>query len=440
MAQTNTPGLGDLRSRLLFVVGAIFVYRLGTHIPIPGIHPDRLAALFAQTQGTVVELFNMFSGGALERMSVFALNIMPYITAAIIMQLMAAVHPQLQALRKEGERGRRQINQYTRYGTVVLAFIQAAAITIGLESQGLAYQPGIEFRIVSIASLVGGTVFLMWLGEQITEKGVGNGISILIFVSIVAGIPSAIGSSIEQARQGDLSFIILVALMVFAIAVVGFVVFMERGQRHLQVLYASRGNAGGQQTSTLPLKVNMSGVIPAIFASSLLLFPASASAWFAGSGGSDWLAEISLLTAPGSPLYVVVFVAMVFFFCYMYTALMFSPKDVAGNLKRSGAMLRGIRPGTKTAEYIDGVISRLTFFGAAYISAVCLLPLALIEYIGVSFYFGGTSLLIVVVVVMDFMAQLQAHLTSARYSGLAERTSLTGKRGMRGMRAKNVAR
>lgn len=439
MARTAaTQGLGDLRSRLLFVVGAIFVYRLGTHIPIPGIHPDRLAALFAQTQGTVVELFNMFSGGALERMSVFALNIMPYISAAIVMQLLSAVHPQLQALRKEGERGRRQINQYTRYGTVVLAFIQATAITLGLESQGLAYDPGTTFRVVSIASLVAGTVFLMWLGEQITEKGVGNGISILIFVSIVAGIPSAIGQTIEQARQGDLSFVLLLALLVFAVAVVGFVVFMERGQRHIQVLYASRGNTGAQKSSSLPLKVNMSGVIPAIFASSLLLFPASASAWFGTSGG--WLAQLSLLTAPGSPLYVIVFIALVFFFCYMYTALMFSPKDVSANLKRSGALLRGVRPGAKTAEYIDGVISRLTFYGATYISAVCLLPLALIEYIGVSFYFGGTSLLIVVVVVMDFMAQIQAHLTSSRYAGLMEKSSLSGKRGTRGMRVRNVAR
>jgi preprotein translocase subunit SecY len=408
---------------------AIFVYRIGAHIPVPGINPDRLAALFDQNQGTILSLFNMFSGGALERMSILALGIMPYISAAIIMQLMTAVSPQLEALKKEGEAGRRKINQYTRYGTVVLATIQALGMSVGLANQGIAFTASFSFYFVAVVTLVSGAVFLMWLGEQVTEKGIGNGISILIFAGIVAGLPGAIGQSFESARQGDLNILALLAIAVMAIATVGFVVFMERGQRRITINYAKRQQGRrvySAQSSHLPLKVNMAGVIPPIFASSILLFPASLGQWFGQSEGMDWLQDIALALGPGQPLYILLFSAAIIFFCYFYTAIMFNPREVADNLKKSGAFIPGIRPGEQSARYIDNVLSRLTLFGALYITAVSLMPQALVVAWNVPFYFGGTSLLIVVVVVMDFMAQVQSHLMSHQYESLMKKSNLKG--------------
>ena len=422
-------GLTELRSRLWFVFIAIVVYRIGAHIPVPGINPDQLARLFEQNQGTILELFNMFSGGALERMSILALGIMPYISASIIMQLLTAVSPSLEQLKKEGESGRRKITQYTRYGTVLLATVQGFAISAGMAQQGIAFTADPFFYVGSVVSLVAGAVFLMWLGEQVTEKGIGNGISILIFAGIVAGLPSALGQSFESARQGDLHVLALIAIAAFAIAVIGFVVFMERGQRRITINYAKRqqGRKVFQaQSSHLPLKVNMAGVIPPIFASSMLLFPASIGQWFGQSEGMSWLQDVSLALAPGQPLYIILFAAAVIFFCYFYTALMFNPKDVADNLKKSGAFIPGIRPGQQSAKYIDGVLSRLTLFGALYITLVSLLPNFLVIFFDVPFYFGGTSLLIVVVVVMDFMAQVQSHLMSHQYDSLMKKSNLKG--------------
>ena len=353
----NKSGMGELMARLRFLLLAIIVYRIGTHIPVPGINPDQLAALFNQNQGTVLGLFNMFSGGALERMSILALGIMPYISASIIMQLMSAVSPQLEALKKEGESGRRQISQYTRYLTVVLALLQAVGMTVGLANQGLAYSADFSFYFVAVVSLVTGAIFMMWLGEQLTERGVGNGISMLIFAGIVAGLPSAVGQSLEQARQGELNVLVLLAVLVLAVAVVYLVVFIERGQRRITVNYAKqqRGNKMYQaQSSHLPMKVNMAGVIPAIFASSILLFPASIAQWVGQSGeGMEWLQELALAIGPGQPLNIIMFTALIVFFCFFYTALMFNPDEVADNLKRSGAFLPGIRPGKQTANYID---------------------------------------------------------------------------------------
>ena len=420
-------GFAELKSRLLFVFLALVVYRIGAHIPVPGINPDRLAALFDQNQGTILSLFNMFSGGALERMSIFALGIMPYISASIIMQLLTVVTPSLEALKKEGEAGRRKISQYTRYGTVVLATIQAIGMSIGLANQGVTFTVDIGFYVVAVITFVSGAVFLMWLGEQITERGIGNGISLLIFAGIVAGLPSAIGQTFEQARLGELNVLTLIGIAVFAIAIVGFIVFVERGQRRITINYARRQQGRkvyAQQSSHLPLKVNMAGVIPPIFASSILLFPASIGQWFGQSEGMEWLQVFSQLLAPSQPLYIVLFAIAVIFFCFFYTALMYNPKEVADNLKRSGAFVPGIRPGDQTARYIDGVLTRLTMFGAIYIAAVSLMPQFLIIAANVPFYFGGTSLLIVVVVVMDFMAQVQSHLMSHQYESVMKKSNL----------------
>jgi len=423
-------GFAELKSRLWFVFAAIVVYRIGAHIPVPGINPDRLAALFDQNQGTILSLFNMFSGGALERMSIFALGIMPYISASIIMQLLTAVSPTLEQLKKEGEAGRRKISQYTRYGTVLLAFVQASGMSVGLASQGVTFTDSFSFYFLAVATFVCGAVFLMWLGEQITERGIGNGISLLIFSGIVAGLPGAFGQSFEAARQGELNILALLAIGILAVAIVGFVVFMERGQRRITVNYAKRQQARGggyaQQSSHLPLKVNMAGVIPPIFASSILLFPASLGQWFGQGEGMEWLADVSQALGPSQPLYIILFAAAVVFFCYFYTALMYNPKEVADNLKKSGAFVPGIRPGEQTANYIDSVLTRLTMFGAAYIAAVSLLPQFMVVWFNVPFYFGGTSLLIVVVVVMDFMSQVQSHLMSHQYESLMKKSNLKG--------------
>ncbi|WP_299179692.1 preprotein translocase subunit SecY [uncultured Neptuniibacter sp.] len=424
-------GLGELKSRLIFVLLAIVVYRIGAHIPVPGINPDRLAALFDQNQGTILSLFNMFSGGALERMSILALGIMPYISASIIMQLMTVVSPTLAQLKKEGEAGRRKINQYTRYGTVLLATVQSFGMAVGLANQGVAFSADISFYFVAVVTLVAGAVFLMWLGEQVTERGIGNGISILIFAGIVAGLPSAIGQAFEAARQGDLNILALLAIAFLAIATVGFVVFMERGQRRITINYAKRQQGNrvfAAQSSHLPLKVNMAGVIPPIFASSILLFPASMGQWFGQTEGMDWLQNVALALGPGQPLYILLFSIAIIFFCYFYTAIVFNPRDVADNLKKSGAFIPGIRPGDQSARYIDTVLGRLTLFGALYITAVSLMPQFLVVAANVPFYFGGTSLLIVVVVVMDFMAQVQSHLMSHQYESLMKKSNLKGGR------------
>jgi preprotein translocase subunit SecY len=420
-------GLSELRGRLLFVLFALLVYRIGTHIPVPGINPVRLAALFEQQQGGILDLFNMFSGGALERMSILALGVVPYITSSIIMNLMSMMHPTLQQLRKEGEAGRRKITQYTRYGTLLISLIQGTSLTVTLANQGLAFAPGFTFYFVSTVTLVTGALFMMWLGEQITERGVGNGISLLIFSGIVSGFPAAIGQSFEAARQGDINIIALLAIGVLAIGLVAFVVFIERGQRRITVNYAKRqqGRRVYQaQSSHLPLKINMAGVIPAIFASSLLLAPASIAQWFGNSPGMGWLQQISLLLSPGQPLYILIFAAGIVFFCFFYTAIMFDPKDVADNLKKQGAYVPGIRPGAQTAHYIDDVITRLTVFGSIYITLVCLLPEFMIVFFNITFQLGGTALLIVVVVAMDFMSQVQAHLMSSQYAKLMEKSKL----------------
>lgn len=425
-------GFAELRARLLFVVTALLIYRVGAHIPVPGINPERLAALFDQNQGTILSLFDMFSGGALARMSILALGIMPYISASIIMQLMTVVSPHLEQLKKEGEAGRRKINQYTRYGTVILALVQGLGISMGLASQGITFTTGFSFYFVATISFVCGAVFLMWLGEQITERGIGNGISLLIFAGIVAGIPSALGQTLEQARSGEMSIILVLFIGLIAVLVIGFVVFMERGQRRLTINYAKRQQGArsyAQQSSHLPLKVNMAGVIPPIFASSILLFPASLGQWFGQREGFEWLSNLSQALAPSQPLYILLFAAAVVFFCYFYTALMYNPKEVADNLKRSGAFIPGIRPGEQSAKYIDGVLTRLTLFGAMYITAVSLLPQFLVVAGNVPFYLGGTSLLIVVVVVMDFMAQVQAHLMSHQYESLMKKSKLKNSTG-----------
>ncbi len=414
-------------ARLRFLFIALIVYRIGTHIPVPGINPDRVSALFDQNEGTILGLFNMFSGGALERMSILALGIMPYISASIIMQLLSAVVPELEQLKKEGEAGRRKITQYTRYGTLLLATVQSTGMSVGLAGQGLAFAPGPTFYFVAIASLVTGSMFMMWLGEQITERGIGNGISMLIFAGIVAGLPSAIGQSLEQARQGEINIIALLAIGFVAVAVIAFIVFIERGQRRITVNYARRQQGRkmyAAQTSHLPLKVNMAGVIPAIFASSILLFPASLAQWVGQSNGFDWLQNVALAIGPGQPLNVLLFSALIVFFSFFYTALVFNPRDVADNLKRSGAFIPGIRPGEQSAKYIDSVLTRLTLFGALYITGVCLLPQGLVMMFSVPFYLGGTSLLIVVVVVMDFIAQLQSHLMSHQYDSLMKKSNL----------------
>ena len=427
MPSMNTAGMGELFARLRFVFVALVVYRIGTHIPVPGIDPEQLAALFNQNQGTILGLANVFSGGALERMSILALGILPYISASIIMQLMTAVTPQLEQLKKEGESGRRRISQMTRYLTVMLALVQGTGMTVGLANQGLSFDTSISFYVIAITSLVTGAVFMMWLGEQITERGIGNGISLLIFAGIAAGLPSAVGQSLEQARQGELNILILLAIVALAIVVVYLVVFIERGQRRVTVNYAKRQQGRQQyqaQSSHLPLRVNMSGVIPAIFASSILLFPASVAQWFGSGDSADWLQDLAVAIGPGQPLNIMLFTGFIVFFCFFYTALMFNPQEVADSLKRSGAFVPGIRPGQQTANYIDGVLTRLTVFGSAYIALVCLLPQFLVVMFNVPFYLGGTSMLIVVVVVMDFMAQVQSHLMSHQYEGVMKKANL----------------
>ena len=426
MADQN-KGMSDLWRRLRFVFMAIVVYRLGTHIPIPGIDPARLAALFDQNQGTILEMFNLFSGGALERMSIFALNVVPYISAAIIMQLFSNSIPYLQELKKDGQAGRNQITQYTRYGTVVLAFVQASALAVTLGASGLAYEPGTSFFISAVFSVVAGTIFLMWLGEQISERGIGNGISIIIATSILTGIPGAIGQALEQSRQGDLNILLLLGIGVIAMLVIAIVVFIERGQRRITVNYAQRQQGRKlmqAQASHLPFKVNMAGVIPAIFASTFLLFPASLSTWFGQAESFGFLQTISLALNPGQPLYILTFSVLIISFCFIWLALTFDTKEVTDNLKKSGAFVPGIRPGEQTAAYVDSVLARLTVFGSIYLTLICLLPLALINFAGVSFYLGGTSVLIIVVVLMDFMSQVQSHMMSSQYSSLLKKANL----------------
>ena len=426
MADQN-KGMSDLWRRLRFVFMAIIVYRLGTHIPIPGIDPARLAALFDQNQGTILEMFNLFSGGALERMSIFALNVVPYISAAIIMQLFSNSIPYLQELKKDGQAGRNQITQYTRYGTVVLAFVQASALAVTLGAGGLAYEPGTSFFISAVFSVVAGTIFLMWLGEQISERGIGNGISIIIATSILTGIPGAIGQALEQSRQGDLNILLLLGIGVIAMLVIAIVVFIERGQRRITVNYAQRQQGRKlmqAQASHLPFKVNMAGVIPAIFASTFLLFPASLSTWFGQAESFGFLQTISLALNPGQPLYILTFSVLIISFCFIWLALTFDTKEVTDNLKKSGAFVPGIRPGEQTAAYVDSVLARLTVFGSIYLTLICLLPLALINFAGVSFYLGGTSVLIIVVVLMDFMSQVQSHMMSSQYSSLLKKANL----------------
>jgi preprotein translocase subunit SecY len=423
---------GELKSRLLFVLGAFIVYRIGAHIPVPGIDPKALATMFEQQSGSILDMFNMFSGGALMRLSLFALGIMPYISASIIMQLMTIVIPAMEQMKKEGESGRRKISQYTRYGTVVLATFQSIGISVALQNQtagGLAVvlQPGFSFILVTTITLVTGTIFLMWLGEQVTERGIGNGISLIIFAGIVSGLPHAIGGTLELARTGEMNSAFIVVLFVIAICVTGIVVFVERGQRRITINYPKRqqGNkvyAG--QTSFLPLKLNMAGVIPPIFASSIILFPATIAGWFGNVDGFGWLTDISTLLSPGQPIYVMCYAFAIIFFCFFYTALVFNSKETAENLKKSGAYLPGIRPGIQTTNYIDKVMTRLTLIGAVYITLICLLPEFLIVYWNVPFSFGGTSLLIIVVVVMDFISQMQTHLMSQQYEGLMKKANL----------------
>jgi preprotein translocase subunit SecY len=432
VATSTTPlaksgKFGDLRRRLIFLLLALVVYRVGAHIPVPGIDPDQLQQLFNSQSGGILSLFNMFSGGALSRFTVFALGIMPYISASIIMQLMTYVVPSLEALKKEGESGRRKITQYTRYGTLGLALFQSASIAIALESSpGLVIAPGFGFRLTAVVSLVAGTMFLMWLGEQITERGLGNGISILIFAGIAAGLPNAIGGLFELIRTGAMSIVVALFIIALVAVVTYFVVFVERGQRKILVNYAKRqvGNkvyAG--QSSHLPLKLNMSGVIPPIFASSIILLPATIVGWFATGEGLRWLKDLSGMLSPGQPIYVLLYAAMIVFFCFFYTALVFNSRETADNLKKSGAFIPGIRPGDQTARHIDRILSRLTLAGAIYITAVCLLPEFLVLKYSVPFYFGGTSLLIIVVVTMDFWAQVQSYVYSQQYESLLKKAN-----------------
>lgn len=417
----------DLKRRLWFLLGALVVYRIGTFIPVPGIDPLVLEEMFKTQQNGILGMFNMFSGGALSRFSVFALGIMPYISASIIVQLMTTVSPHLEALKKEGESGRRKITQYTRYGTLFLAIFQALGISIALESQsGLVLDPGLQFRLISVTTLTAGTMFLMWLGEQITERGLGNGISIIIFAGIAAGLPSAIGGTLELTRTGAFSIPLVLLLFVGVILVTALVVFVERGQRKILVNYAKRQVGKmvvGGQSSHLPLKLNMAGVIPPIFASSIILFPATLAGWFGSNPNMGWLKDIGSSLSPGQPIYVLLYALAILFFCFFYTALVFNPKETADNLKKSGAFVPGIRPGDQTARYIDKVLTRLTLVGAIYITLVCLLPEFMILKWNVPFYFGGTSLLIIVVVTMDFMAQVQAYAMSHQYEGLLKKAN-----------------
>ncbi len=421
---------GDLKRRLWFLLGALIVYRIGAHIPVPGIDAQALSELFNRQQGGILGMFNMFSGGALSRFTIFALGIMPYISASIIMQLMTVASPQLEALKKEGEAGRRKITQYTRYGTVALALFQGLGIAIAVESQpGLVIDPGMMFRFVTVVTLLTGTMFLMWLGEQITERGLGNGISIIIFAGIAAGLPNAIGGLLELVRTGAMHPLTAIFITLLVGLVTAFVVFVERGQRKILVNYAKRqvGNKiYGGQSSHLPLKLNMAGVIPPIFASSIILFPATIAGWFGSGESMRWLKDMAGALSPGQPIYVMLYAAAIIFFCFFYTALVFNSKETADNLKKSGAFVPGIRPGEQTARYIDKILSRLTLVGAAYITIVCLLPEFLILKWNVPFYFGGTSLLIIVVVTMDFMSQVQAYIMSHQYESLLKKANFKG--------------
>lgn len=419
----------ELRHRLFFLIGALVVYRSGTFIPVPGIDPLALEQFFAQQSGTILSMFNMFSGGALSRMSIFALGIMPYISASIIMQMATHVVPSLGQLRKEGESGRQKITQYTRYGTVILCCFQSLAAATALQNQGVVINPGSNFVFTAAVTLVTGTMFLMWLGEQITERGIGNGISMIILASIVSGLPSAIGGTLELVSTGGMNQAMPFILGILVLGVTFFVVFMERAQRRITVNYAKRQQGRRMyagQTSHLPFKINMSGVIPPIFASSLILFPATIASWFGTSQAVSWLQTVAARLSPGQPLYIAIYAGLIIFFCFFYTALVFNSRETADNLKRSGAFIPGIRPGQQTAEYIDKVLTRLTFWGAMYITGVCLLPEFMILQFSVPFYFGGTSLLIIVVVSMDFMSQLQAHMMSHQYEGLLKKANLRG--------------
>jgi preprotein translocase subunit SecY len=421
--------LTELRNRFLFLIGGLIVYRIGTFIPVPGIDPIALARFFQDQQGTILSMFNMFSGGALERLSILALGVMPYISASIIVQMMAVVVPQLQALRKEGEAGRRKLTNYTRLGTVGLAVFQGAGAAVAFQNQGVVINPGIQFVALATATLTAGTMFLMWLGEQITERGLGNGISMIILAGIVAGLPSAIGGTLELVRNGEINPALALILVVMVAAVTWFVVFVERGQRRIPVNYAKRqqGRRVFAGTSThLPFKLNMSGVIPPIFASSLLLFPATIASWFGTNENFGWLQNVAASLGIGQPVHMILYASLIIFFCFFYTALVFNSRETSENLKKSGAFIPGIRPGQQTAEYIDKVLTRLTVWGALYVAMVCLLPEILISQFKVPFYFGGTSLLIIVVVIMDFMAQLQAHLMSHQYEGLMKKANLRG--------------
>ncbi len=427
------PGkFGDLKRRLVFLLGALIVYRIGAHIPVPGIDPVALADLFKSQKGGILGVFNLFSGGALSRFTIFALGIMPYISASIIMQLLTVASPQLEAIKKEGEAGRRKITQYTRYGTLALALFQGLGIAVALESQqGLVLDPGFMFRFVTVSTLVNGTMFLMWLGEQITERGLGNGISIIIFAGIAAGLPNSLGGLFELVRTGAMHPFTALVICVLVVAVTAVVVFVERGQRKILVNYAKRqvGNKiYGGQSSHLPLKLNMAGVIPPIFASSIILFPATLAQWFGSSESMTWLKDLGSTLAPGQPIYVILYATAIVFFCFFYTALVFNSKETADNLKKSGAFVPGIRPGEQTARYIDKILMRLTLAGAVYITLVCLLPEFLILKWNVPFYFGGTSLLIIVVVTMDFMSQVQAYIMSHQYESLLKKANFKGAR------------
>src|SRR5688572_25647700 len=431
-------GLGkfaELRQRLMFVLGALIVYRIGCYIPVPGVNPEAMLQLMESQEGTIVDMFNMFSGGALSRFSLFALNVIPYISASIIVQLMTQILPSWKAMSKEGESGRRKITQYSRMGAVALAIFQAAGIAVALQNSGasngipVVYSPGMGFVLTAVVALTAGTMFLMWLGEQVTERGIGNGVSLIIFAGIVAGLPGAVLGTLEQARNGDMSPLAVIAIVAIVAAFTYFVVFVERGQRRITVNYARRQggrNAYMNQTSFLPLKLNMSGVIPAIFASSIIMFPATASTWFTQAGSATWLQKVSQALNPGEPLHMILYAALIAGFAFFYTALVFNSQETADNLKKSGALIPGIRPGKATADYIDGVLTRLTAAGAVYLVLVCLLPEFMRTELNASFYFGGTSLLIVVVVIMDFIAQIQAHLMSHQYESLLKKANLKG--------------
>ena len=421
--------IGELRKRLLFLVGALIVYRIGTFIPVPGVDLAAMATLFADQQGTLLQLFNMFSGGAIERMSIFSLSVTPYITASIIVQMMAVVVPSMEAIKKEGESGRRKLTQYTRYGTVALAAFQGAGAVTALQNQGVVTQPGAQFVLVATVTLTAGTMFVMWLGEQITERGLGNGISMIILSGIVAGLPAAIGGTLQQVGNGELNAFFALALLAMVLGVTVFVVFVERGQRRIQVNYARRmqGNRMlAARPQQLPFKLNMSGVIPPIFASSLLLFPGTIAAWFGSSSDMAWLQSLAASLSTGQPVHMVLYGSLIIFFCFFYTALVFNSRETAENLKKSGAFIPGIRPGQQTGEYIDRVLTRLTVWGALYVALVCLLPELLMSRFSVPFYFGGTSLMIMVVVVMDLQAQIAAHLMSHQYEGLMKKANLRG--------------